>query len=346
MSSASSSTPSPRGNDGRKVQRSIRHFFSGPDPPRASSSSNSPSTKPKAPPASAGAAQQQKATSFPALEVVWAKFSTYPPWPALVCPEPVEGGRRVGSNGGDVHVQFFDEHSSHAWVEVGAVEKFRGSADSAMMASAKKKGRWTKALTRAVKEAEVAGGMSAAKRRDLLVDHKKVDGDGSTDNASDDDGHLDERRRRPKKRKTSAAKIGKSKAKVNDSETKENEFDEENNIVFYHDPEEEEMSEYDKIRQKNIEERQRKFQELQLNEAKTRLSDSLNLAKKAKPSTSRRGLAAIKKEQSNNEPVRRSLRQQKIEAETGLKLPDKEPTLLHWAPQVCNFKWLLRCTFK
>ena len=106
------------------------------------------------------------------------------------------------------------------------------------------------------------------------------------------------------------------------------------------------MSEYDKIRQKNIEERQRKFQELQLNEAKTRLSDSLNLAKKVKPSTSRRGLAAIKKEQSNNEPVRRSLRQQKIEAETGLKLPDKEPTLLHWAPQVCNFKWLLRCTFK
>ena len=336
-SSASSSTPSPRANDGRKVQKSIRHFFSSPDP--RASSSNSPSTKLKA------EAAEQKA-AFPALEVVWAKFSTYPPWPALVCPDPVEG-RHVSSDGGDVHVQFFDEQSSHAWVEVGAVEKFRGAAaDSAMMASVKKKGRWTKALTRAVKEAEVAGEMSAAKRRDLLVDHKNVDGDGSTDNASDDDGHLDERRRRPKKRKTSAAKIGKSKAKVNDSETKENEFDEENNIVFYHDPEEEEMSEYDKIRQKNIEERQRKFQELQLNEAKTRLSDSLNLAKKAKPSTSRRGLAAIKKEQSNNEPVRRSLRQQKIEAETGLKLPDKEPTLLHWAPQVCNFKWLLRCTFK
>ena len=48
----------------------------------------------------------------------------------------------------------------------------------------------------------------------------------------------------------------------------------------------EEMSEYDKIRQKNIEERQRKFQELELNEAKKTLSNSLKFMKKArKPHT-------------------------------------------------------------
>ena len=39
---------------------------------------------------------------FPALEVVWAKLSGYPPWPALVLPaEPAEGKR----GGGKVHVQ-------------------------------------------------------------------------------------------------------------------------------------------------------------------------------------------------------------------------------------------------
>ena len=325
-SSASSSTPSPRANDGRKVQKSIRHFFSSPDP--RASSSNSPSTKLKA------EAAEQKA-AFPALEVVWAKFSTYPPWPALVCPDPVEG-RHVSSDGGDVHVQFFDEQSSHAWVEVGAVEKFRGAAaDSAMMASVKKKGRWTKALTRAIKEAEVAEGMRAAKRRELLVDHKNDEdvGDDAIDNECDDDERRRPKKRRNKNNRSDAAKIGKSKAKGNDSETKENEFDEENNIVFYHD-DPEEMSEYEKIRQKNIEERQRKFQELQLNETKTRLSDSLNLTKKAKTNTSYRGLAVRKEKEQSNEPVRKSLRLQNIEAETGLKLPDKEPTLLHWTPPV------------
>ena len=109
------------------------------------------------------------------------------------------------------------------------------------------------------------------------------------------------------------------------------------------------MSEYEKIRQKNIAERQRKFQELQLNEAKTRLSDSLNLApaaKKARANTSYRGLAVKKEKEQSNEPVRKSLRLQNIEAETGLKLPEKEPTLLHWTPPVCKFVLLFFHTFK
>ena len=54
----------------------------------------------------------------------------------------------------------------------------------------------------------------------------------------------------------------------------------------------EEMCEYDKIRQKNIEERQRKFQELKLNEAKTTLSNSLKLTKNVK--TSNKGVTAGK----------------------------------------------------
>ena len=46
----------------------------------------------------------------------------------------------------------------------------------------------------------------------------------------------------------------------------------------------EEMCEYDKIRQKNIEERERKFKELGLNEAKTTVANSLKVTKKGKSS--------------------------------------------------------------
>ena len=54
-----------------------------------------------------------------------------------------------------------------------------------------------------------------------------------------------------------------------------------------------EMCEYDQIRQKNIEERERKFQELGLNEATTTLSNSMKLTKKVK--TSQKEVAAGKK---------------------------------------------------
>ena len=214
------------------------------------------------------------------------------------------------------------------------MEKFIGDRDTAMAASAKKKNsRWSKPLTRAIKEAGVAEGMSAAKRRELLVEHKNdVE---EEDEESEDGGHLKRRRkisRKSKKRRNGVAKNSKGELKIMESATKENEFDEADNMVICDDPEE--MSEYDKIRQKNIEERERMFRELQLNESKTRLSDSLNLTKKVKTFASHRGLAA-KKAQAN-EPVRKSLRLQNIEAETGLKLPDKEPTMMHWTPQVVS----------
>ena len=109
------SISSPR--EGRKVQSSIKSFFSEPDSSRNANSS----LKPKAPLASSADVEQR--ALLPALTVVWAKFSTYPPWPALVCPDPAEG-RHISSNGRDVHVQFFDESSSHAWVEVRTDDRY------------------------------------------------------------------------------------------------------------------------------------------------------------------------------------------------------------------------------
>ena len=92
---------------------------------------------------------------------------------------------------------------------------------------------------------------------------------------------------------------------------------------------EEDLSEYEKIRLKNIVERQTKFNELKIEDKVLDLSNSVNEAnEKTKRNVSRRGLSAVPKEKGF-EPVRKSLRLQKIDADTGLSLPEKEPTRYH-----------------
>ena len=85
-----------------------------------------------------------------------------------------------------------------------------------------------------------------------------------------------------------------------------------------------EVAEYDLIRQRNIEMRERLFNELKISEGLNSLIPPKG--KQSKPSN--RGLAAVKKPAENKVvvPERKSLRLQKIDAETGLQLPEKEPT--------------------
>ena len=85
--------------------------------------------------------------------------------------------------------------------------------------------------------------------------------------------------------------------------------------------EEESLSEYELIRQKNILERQKMFEQLDFGSAKASV-----LATTPKAGPSKRGLAASKPKMEAG-PVRQSLRLQKLDAETGLKLPEKEPTM-------------------
>ena len=83
---------------------------------------------------------------------------------------------------------------------------------------------------------------------------------------------------------------------------------------------------YDIIRQKNIETRERLFNELNISQTLAELKQATpSSAKQSKPSN--RGLAAVKRSSLPNLlPERKSLRLQKIDADTGLQLPDKEPT--------------------
>lgn len=94
-------------------------------------------------------------------------------------------------------------------------------------------------------------------------------------------------------------------------------------------PVKEELSEYERLRLKNIEERKRIFETLHLNDTKKRLSDAFDGVggshKKLTPS--RRGLAAPNKKKSDPLPLRKSSRLLKLDADTSLQLPEKEPTV-------------------
>jgi len=83
-----------------------------------------------------------------------------------------------------------------------------------------------------------------------------------------------------------------------------------------------ELSEYEKIRLANIKEREDMFKQLEIGEAKSRLSDAFTPSQN-KNAISRRGLATEKREKEIL-PPRKSLRQRNIDADTGLTLPEEK----------------------
>jgi hypothetical protein len=85
---------------------------------------------------------------------------------------------------------------------------------------------------------------------------------------------------------------------------------------------EDEVPMYDIIRQRNIEVRERLFNELKIGDSLNSLTPPV---KDQKAKASNRGLKKPS-EPKVDTPSRKSLRLQKIDAETGLQLPEKEPT--------------------
>ena len=116
-------------------------------------------------------------------------------------------------------------------------------------------------------------------------------------------------KRKASARTASKAQPPKSKISKVIKEEPEIEEKENNNEEFESD---EDLCAYEKIRLENIAMRQNKFDELNLSNLVSEASASAQ-----KKTAARRGLAAEKKEKLPLEPVRKSLRLQNIDADTG-----------------------------
>ena len=85
------------------------------------------------------------------------------------------------------------------------------------------------------------------------------------------------------------------------------------------------LAEYEQRRLQNILDRKNKIDELKITDISLELAAGLNQETTAK-AVSRRGLSAVPRQKEVLPPRAKSLRLQNISADTGLQLPEKEPT--------------------
>ena len=85
------------------------------------------------------------------------------------------------------------------------------------------------------------------------------------------------------------------------------------------------LAEYEQRRLQNIADRKNKIDELKIADISLELAAGLNQETKGK-AISRRGLSAVPRQKEVLPPRPKSLRLQNINADTGLQLPEKEPT--------------------
>lgn len=229
-----------------------------------------------------------------------------------------------------LHVLFLDEPPTWAWVPLDKVEIMKASSLTEESAEKKPKGRWAKALAFAKKKAARILKQSVTQRRKFLMSLEKTLNDGHAPEDSTFDGgkssESDEERENqsPKVTKKRKRNTPKGDVKVKRSKTEPTPDASRSEPIQSSSGETNGLSEYELIRLKNIEARQKMFAELEISQSKQSLSDSFSQGKSY--NASQRGLAA-KKDKVEDLPRRQSLRLQKIDADTGLQLPDKEPTV-------------------
>ncbi|XP_069702294.1 DNA mismatch repair protein Msh6 isoform X2 [Periplaneta americana] len=99
-------------------------------------------TKARAPKPDGNKENERK--EFSVCDIVWAKLDGYPWWPSLVCNHP-----RLKSHlrGRDIHVQFFDDPPTRAWIGKKCVEKY--VEGTRKLAPTKDKDRWLSACRKA-----------------------------------------------------------------------------------------------------------------------------------------------------------------------------------------------------
>ncbi|CAL1537586.1 unnamed protein product [Lymnaea stagnalis] len=102
-------------------------------------------------------------------DVVWAKLEGFPWWPSLVCNHPTQNTHYKGGKIAQVHVQFFDEPPSRAWIKAKNIKAFKGANDEAF----KKGGQFytlNNKIRKGVEEADKAIAMEVDERLKLVVE--------------------------------------------------------------------------------------------------------------------------------------------------------------------------------
>ncbi|KAI8764552.1 DNA mismatch repair protein Msh6 [Biomphalaria glabrata] len=102
-------------------------------------------------------------------DVVWAKLEGFPWWPSLVCNHPTQKTHFKGGKVPQVHVQFFDDPPSRAWIKEKNIKPFLGTSD----ASFQKGGQFytlNNKIQNGAKEADKALLMEADERLKLVVE--------------------------------------------------------------------------------------------------------------------------------------------------------------------------------
>ena len=283
----------------------------------------------------------QMMIDFPPMTIVWAKCPKYPLWPAIVCQAP-DTKRCYDKESEQVHVQFFDDphwNATHGWVDAASMSILKAT-DEVPPKTGKK---WRDHLEKSLKVAKRNLKKDRLKRKSVLIDFEKIkaeegeedsDEEGNEnlpycddDSDNEEDSDYEEKKSKSKsKKKTSGQKRKRSGS--NAHEPVEKKVKKETPKIEMASVKEE-LSEYELMRLKNIEERQKMFEQLGIDESKANVAEAFGGQSQNKQVASKRGLAsAALKPKKSLEPteVRKSLRLQKIEADTSTELPAKEPT--------------------
>ncbi|KAK3087478.1 hypothetical protein FSP39_006465 [Pinctada imbricata] len=124
-------------------------------------------------------------------DVVWAKLEGYPWWPSLVCNHPTAHTHHKAGKNPQIHVQFFDEPPSRAWIKAKNVKEFKGSDH----ADCKKGGPFfsmNKDVQKGAKQADDAQKLAEEGRLKLVVDLQPSDDENEEDMEFDGDIFDDE----------------------------------------------------------------------------------------------------------------------------------------------------------
>ncbi|WAR00452.1 MSH6-like protein [Mya arenaria] len=123
-------------------------------------------------------------SSYKPGDLIWGKLEGYPWWPSLVCNHPTENNHYKPGKLPQIHVQFFDNPVSRAWVKLKNCKKFKGSDDPDFQPGGPLHTKSTP-VVKGVEEADHALGMSCEERLGLVVELQPSDDED--DMQSDDD---------------------------------------------------------------------------------------------------------------------------------------------------------------